>query len=397
MFDSILFVFSMEGVQGDKYRKGELFGTENLFRFKDDGSFLQDIYDMRPESRKRGKGDSAGLEIHDSTKVSELLLGMTDEEKRKVVEGDDLAVVKSLSGDSICNIAEQSPRSIEQQEARSADEKEATDDSREKKFQARNHRDLFRSDRGGAAINPGEEGFDEEMGGQTQAAFEIYENIKDNICGEEEGSNADDDDDEDRNDDKHDGKQTSEINHDHPILKFEPEIVKSEATPMEPETVKSEATPMEPETVKSETTSLSNPTVSSGQTIAQTISTAPLAVPSSTTVNINDEGSNLSHDRSNSKHFSRLNLDSKLDFGSITSAYENRRSEIVDSQIASPKNSFANVSSRENNQNTQKILLMGRNNIDNTKTEFSAADLRRPEYGKKKKKKKKKKKSNEAK
>eukprot|EP00536_Pseudo-nitzschia_multiseries_P001184 jgi/Psemu1/180418/e_gw1.14.87.1 len=42
------------GVQGDKYRKGEIFGTENLFRFKEDGSFLDDIW---AESRSKGKSD----------------------------------------------------------------------------------------------------------------------------------------------------------------------------------------------------------------------------------------------------------------------------------------------------------------------------------------------------
>ena len=42
-----------------------------------------------------------------------------------------------------------------------------------------------------------------------------------------------------------------------------------------------------------------------------------------------------------------------------------------------------------------KIILSIRNNIFDVKTEFSAADLKRPVYGKKKKKKKKSKKKKE--
>lgn len=49
-------------VQGDKTRKGELFGTENLLKFKEDGSFLADVWKKKKASRKRNS--SKEFEVH---------------------------------------------------------------------------------------------------------------------------------------------------------------------------------------------------------------------------------------------------------------------------------------------------------------------------------------------
>ncbi len=146
---------------------------------------------MRPGSRGKGNGNSSGFDIHDSRKVSEVLLGMTDKEKSQIGERDDLVAIKALPVKPAESEPQDSTRDTGSQESQSSDKKPPAVESAEKDFDARNYRDLFRSDRGGAAIEEGEEGFDEEMGGQTQAAYEVYENIKGNLQEEEENNDDD--------------------------------------------------------------------------------------------------------------------------------------------------------------------------------------------------------------
>jgi len=371
------------GVQGDKYRKGEIFGTENLFRFKENGSFLYDIYDIRPESRNKGDGDSSDLEVHDSRKVSKVLLEMTDEEKKKVGDEDDLVILQAMSGKVFSNRPRESPGRIGKprespgrigkHESNSADEDQAMDEPTENKVHAVNHRDLFRSDRGGAAINSGEDGFDEEMGGQTQAAYEIYENIKDNLC-DEVGNNdvvEDDDDDSYRNQGKKCANDKNQ--NDSSTLHFGSEIWKT--------------------IDETQTASLKNPIIASRTTIPQTRSDTMNVcggiVTSSAALNLN-EISNLSDARRTSKHIPESNTERKLALDSSPAMHENYCSESHVSQNHSAKESYGNTI-RNSNQTRNKVLLMGCINIDDAKTEFSAANLRRPTYGRKKKKKKKKK------
>ena len=56
---------------------------------------------------------------------------------------------------------------------------------------------------------------------------------------------------------------------------------------------------------------------------------------------------------------------------------------------------FVESLANNSNQNKNKVALFGCASTDDIQTEFSAADLKRPVYGKKKKKKKKSKKKKE--
>jgi len=182
------------GVQGDKHRKGELFGTENLLKYKD-GSFLDDIWaEANGTVASTASSDSSGIKIHQSTKLSELLLGIGGnlEYERKLAEDDDAATLQAMSNH--VHGAENDKRrdldvtrgSLEKKPTLSVDDTDSDGDDGgenkeplEKKVRAVNHGDLFRSDRGNAAIPCEADAFAEEMGGQTQDAYAVYENTKD--------------------------------------------------------------------------------------------------------------------------------------------------------------------------------------------------------------------------
>lgn len=175
------------GIQGDKDRKGELFGFENLFRFKD-GSFLEDIW---AEAGEIGMKDSSGLKMHTSNNLASALIGIGDFE-RTFEEKDNVSLIQELSQN-----AKESTRKINgcafaiEDSDSEVNEIEA-EEPLEKKIRAVNHGDLFRNDKGRAAVQEGEEGFDEEMGGATQDAYAVYEERKD------QDDDNDDDDDDDR-------------------------------------------------------------------------------------------------------------------------------------------------------------------------------------------------------
>ena len=77
--------------------------------------------------------------------------------------------------------------------------------------------------------------------------------------------------------------------------------------------------------------------------------------------------------------------------------FNNERELAIDSTSVFKNNNatkkFPTNAVKNGNQTKNKISLMGLNNIDTAKTEFSAAGLHFPTYGKKKKKKRKKSKS----
>jgi hypothetical protein len=185
------------GVQGDKDRKGELFGTENLLRFKD-GSFLDDIWKQTGNSPTRKSGD---LDIHETLKLSSVLQGigkeacdtMLDEEpgmglfeqvaeqRAEAEPGEDHMAWRNTHTGRNQDQDRNEDESLEERE-RSSRERgtgapvhEHNDSIMNIEANAVNHEDLFREDRGGAAIQPGENGFDEEMGGGSQNLVEIYE------------------------------------------------------------------------------------------------------------------------------------------------------------------------------------------------------------------------------
>ncbi|KAG7342122.1 SNF2 family helicase [Nitzschia inconspicua] len=158
------------GVQGDAHRKGELFGFENLFRFKD-GSFLEDIW---AEAGERGANDASGLRIHQRENLASVLLGIGDENDfdRAFEEKDTVSLIQEMSESA----KESTGTKQSEVDIDTMDGKEG--EPLEKKIRSVNHEDLFRKDRGGAAIQEGEEGFDEEMGGATQDAYAVYEERK---------------------------------------------------------------------------------------------------------------------------------------------------------------------------------------------------------------------------
>ncbi|CAJ1940194.1 unnamed protein product [Cylindrotheca closterium] len=59
------------GIQGDRQRKGELFGTENLLKFKEDGSFLADVWKSKKTDRK--KNSSNEVEVHNIEDITSSL------------------------------------------------------------------------------------------------------------------------------------------------------------------------------------------------------------------------------------------------------------------------------------------------------------------------------------
>ena len=339
-----------KGIQGDKYRKGELFGTENLFRFKEDGSFLHDIYNIRPQLTDERNVDSTGLEIHNSEKISNVLLGMTDEERNKVGETEDITTIQMMPEKSFSNTPVGSRSNTQDNESNSANGDLAPNEPIESKVSALNHQDLFRSDRGEAAHNTAEDGLYEEMGGQTQAAYEIFETIKDDIP--EDVGNVED---EAVDDDNGQSIEPAERKTD----KDENEL---------PVKIKTEVSTNIDET---QSPTMGNPNIGSRHTF-------PLA----NTRNANNETSTSSD---TGQRNPEVNQEAEHTIQSIPALQDRSDDDI----------NVAERLANNSNQNKNKVALFGCVSTDDIQTEFSAADLKRPVYGKKKKKKKKSKKKKE--
>lgn len=129
------------GVVGDKNRKGELFGIENLLKFKD-GSFMDDIW----SSRKGKKG------------------------KHAAANEEDIASALSNAGgvDGVLNMG-----GTDEAEVQMLEEAAASENRRMSK--GVNHEDFLSKHHGGAAIDQDDEGFEEEMGGASQMNYAVYE------------------------------------------------------------------------------------------------------------------------------------------------------------------------------------------------------------------------------
>lgn len=146
--------------------KGELFGVANMMRFKD-GCFLDDVW-------KQNRRKSGGLDIHETTKLKEKVIRIGADKCEEILEEEpDLDNFLEPVGGSGSKTEELSGDQESRNESSDNEAKDRLD--LEIEGQAVNHGDLFRSDRGGAAIEEGEEGFDEEMGIQTQNVFAVYE------------------------------------------------------------------------------------------------------------------------------------------------------------------------------------------------------------------------------
>jgi hypothetical protein len=166
------------GVQGDSDRKGELFGTENLFRFKD-GSFLETIWAEAGGGGPRaqeGRRSMGGLEVHDTAKLSSALLGMGEDYERVLEEKDAINDIATIASRVRKKIKKADANTTANHKSDSESDSEL-DDTLNVKTRAVNHNDLMRSDKGGAKISANDEEAAEEMGGGTQDAFQVYERV----------------------------------------------------------------------------------------------------------------------------------------------------------------------------------------------------------------------------
>ena len=133
------------GVDKDKNRKGELFGLENLLKFKD-GSFMESLWKATVAVPKKGIGDA-------------------------YIAGDLAGAMQDVSADLIEN-------GFEDEDLETADIDESRDSDNEE-LKGFNHEDILREDRGDAAVREGDEGYDEEMGAGSQLVDLACEEIDD--------------------------------------------------------------------------------------------------------------------------------------------------------------------------------------------------------------------------
>lgn len=144
------------GVAGDKDRKGELFGCENLLKYKD-GSFMDDLWKSASRS-----GSSSGLDRFQLRSAQDVSLGLEGMNEEEVFDlGDSVEDGFGNKSDA------QGPVNNDEDENRLSLLLEGG---------AVQHEDFLRADRGDAALKQGDDGFDEEMGGASQAIYNILEN-----------------------------------------------------------------------------------------------------------------------------------------------------------------------------------------------------------------------------
>lgn len=149
-------------VHGDKDRKGELFGMENLLKFKD-GSFMEDLWKSSATNDSIKLKGLNRFKLRSNDDVAAGIDGMTPEQ---VIE---------LGG----NIADEEFRKLAFERTSGAEQSNCNSTSVSDLLggdNARSHGDYLRADRGDALYQPGDAGFDEEMGGESQAAHYVFEN-----------------------------------------------------------------------------------------------------------------------------------------------------------------------------------------------------------------------------
>jgi hypothetical protein len=186
------------GIQGDKHRKGELFGYENLFRFKD-GSFLSDIW--KKTGRKTEEQRKGGMVVHETSKLTDALLGLGTAKVEELLQ-DESNRVETIVEEVAEQVGDAKPAGdgssrSNGKAAGSGNESVARTDGSD--APAFDHGDLFRRDRGGAAVEEGDDGFDEEMGGATQNMAVIMEQDAD-LADDGNGSGLEDVENGDRGD-----------------------------------------------------------------------------------------------------------------------------------------------------------------------------------------------------
>lgn len=151
------------GVQGDKHRKGEIFGVENLLKFKD-GSFMSDLW-KSSESRPSSRND-------DTVKVDELTNALTNFSEQQV---------DNIGG----NLLEQDfDSAVKAQEVKDGDEEDYS--KVVEGTTAINHQELFAPHQ-----EDSDDDREEVLGGASQNMMAVLG-----------GSDDDDDDDEDGDDEQ---------------------------------------------------------------------------------------------------------------------------------------------------------------------------------------------------
>lgn len=184
------------GIRGDKKRKGELFGIENLLKFKRDGSFTDDIWknklgkkpsDLRIFSDSNFSSDNQGRQrytelLEDRNEESEIEKAaetyeaeFENEENNNGIQQDNIedgkGNLKSANAtDTDTNEEEDENRgkTVVEDEADGSDEEDLVG------VQV-NHADFFDEERGGAVLEEGDDGYEEEMGGESQNVYDVLE------------------------------------------------------------------------------------------------------------------------------------------------------------------------------------------------------------------------------
>lgn len=147
-------------VQGDKDRKGELFGVENLLRYKD-GRFMDDLWKADTSNEDKLKARSSEFENRlELVSMEEVALGM-----------------KHLNEEIIDDIGRRPNEWIEAPACRNVSHADSDNDEVAKILAtgALNHADFLQKEKGHAALEQGDDGFEEEQGGYSQVVNDVME------------------------------------------------------------------------------------------------------------------------------------------------------------------------------------------------------------------------------
>ncbi len=139
------------GVDKDQNRKGELFGCENLLKFKD-GSFMDDLWKASENIGNRNQ-----IHEHRESEFVDALRGVNENVVQNGFVDEDEDIVDSIQ---------------------------------ETEIKGFNHEDFLREDRGAALLNPGDEGFEEELGGASQVHHFACDAACEDIVNESEEEEA---------------------------------------------------------------------------------------------------------------------------------------------------------------------------------------------------------------
>ena len=139
-------------------------GSENLLKFKD-GSFLSEMWKSSDGTSNKKSGSPH--ETHSVLEVTNALTNMSKEQIEKLGDGDAIERKSSpfLDGSNHENDPK-NDHSLNSENTKSLSPIEETSNIGMPCII--NHNDFLRSDRGRALLRPGDDGFEEELGGESQ-------------------------------------------------------------------------------------------------------------------------------------------------------------------------------------------------------------------------------------